>query len=227
MEYPKIETLYERENATHFVVDGKLRLPEFGLASRWLVTEKIDGTNVRIILAQGGEANLSPSPSVVYRGRTDAAQMPPALLDMLRERFPAEKVLAAFDPGTDAVIYGEGYGPKIQKGGGNYRSDPGFRVFDVVVFGSHGRLWWLNWGQMEDVARKIGTETVPVIAKDVTLSEAVEYVVHRSDVASLEKGDDTVPQEGIVARTDPLLFMRNGQRLVWKLKKRDFVGGAL
>ena len=27
--------------------------------------------------------------------------------------------------------------------------------------------------------------------------------------------------EGIVARTDPLLFMRDGRRLMWKMKVRD------
>lgn len=216
MDYPKIETLYDRDEKTHKVT-GRYRLPEFAIPSKWLVTEKIDGTNVRIVLHPPGE---QPG-SVTYGGRTESAQMPVHLVNMLQARFTYEVVSAAFDPDTRAIIYGEGYGPKIQKGS-DYRSDVGFRVFDVVVFGQGGRPWWLNFSDVVNVAHNIGADTVPVLAEGVSLAEAVGRVNLLSAVAREEKqSDTTLVQEGIVCRTDPLLFCRTGERLMWKLKVRD------
>ena len=48
IKYPKIETLFERDKDT-FKVTDKIRLPEFEMIDNWLITEKIDGTNVRVI----------------------------------------------------------------------------------------------------------------------------------------------------------------------------------
>ena len=45
--YPKIETLFTRDEK--FKVTDIIRLPEFENIKKWLVTEKIDGTNIRII----------------------------------------------------------------------------------------------------------------------------------------------------------------------------------
>ena len=50
IEYPKIESLYKRNEKTHKFAIGEFRIPEFqylySLPWRW--TEKIDGTNIRI-----------------------------------------------------------------------------------------------------------------------------------------------------------------------------------
>lgn len=210
IEYPKIETLFDRnpENMK-LVIPGAFRLPEFELVDRWLVTEKVDGTNVRIHMD-------SSSGHYRFGGRTATAQMPTALLDVLIDRFPYEKVRDAFDPGTSVVIFGEGYGPKIQNGG-DYAEGPSFIVFDVAVL-AEDRVWWLNWNDVADVAAKIGADVVPS-TPDVPLDQAIHLVRIKSAVAaSAGKERD---QEGIVCRTDPLLFTRKGERLMWKLKSRD------
>lgn len=51
IEYPKIETLFDRDEVTHKVIVGKWRLPEFEYLqnNNWSFTEKIDGTNVRVM----------------------------------------------------------------------------------------------------------------------------------------------------------------------------------
>lgn len=207
-EYPKIETLFDRDPANmKRVVVGKLRDSAFGLVDKWLVTEKIDGTNVRVTLTGEGD--------VRFGGRTDNAQMPMPLLTYLTEAFPADLLTAAFDEGVTATLYGEGYGPKVQSGGW-YRADMRFRLFDVRVGD-----WWLNWKDVEDVATKLGILTVPVIGRNVSTSTAITLVRSGSHVALEEGGDRTRAQEGVVCRTDPLLLMRNGKRLIWKLKGRD------
>jgi ATP-dependent RNA circularization protein (DNA/RNA ligase family) len=213
-EYPKIETLYNRnpENMKK-VVMGDLRKQEFGLIDRWLVTEKVDGTNIRVLLGwNDGE------PFIRFGGRTAAAQMSTSLLDYLGATFPRDKVATAFDEGTTAVLYGEGYGPKIHKGGGLYRADIAFRLFDVAVIGQ--RMWWLNWNDVTDIAAKLDIQHVPLLGDNVTTAEAIALVSAPSTTAHVDGGAGC-QQEGIVARCDPLLLMRDGKRMVWKLKDSD------
>lgn len=210
-EYPKIETLYDRnpENMKHILWD-QYRLPEFSLVNQWLVTEKIDGTNVRVHFDAGDRV-------VRIGGRTDAAQMPLELYQVIDDMFPIGLFEAAFDDDvTEVTLYGEGYGPKIQSGGW-YRDTPGFRLFDVKV-----GEWWLNWDSVVDVAEKMNVSTVPCLARRATTHGALTLVKSLSVTAGLESGKtERRMHEGIVCRTDPLLFTRQGKRLMWKLKGRD------
>lgn len=220
MEYPKIETVFDRDPETHKVVVRQLRKPEFGLVSEWLVTEKIDGTNIRVHVGLEGGG----SRRVTAKGRTDNAQIPPFLVERLQQMFPPRVFDAVFDDDVNEVIlFGEGYGARIQKGGGDYRDGVSFRLFDVVVRGE--RDWWLAWEDVEDVARKLGIQTVPVVGYGHTTDEALSLVKDGllSLVADAEAPGNTSRQaEGIVARTEPALFDRRGARLMWKLKERDF-----
>lgn len=216
--YPKIETLFDREPKTFKVIEDKIRLPEFLLPKIWRITEKIDGTNVRIC--------YNKQQMEIY-GRTENAQMPTFLYNYLQQTFTLEKFQQAFpDIKEDmkVILYSEGYGPKIQKGGGNYRKDVSCRLFDVKV-----DRWWLEPENIENVAKKMCVETVPTIG-DMTIEEAVAYVKScpQSKVAMYEyegpvlTSGKYVSMEGIVARTVPLLLRRNGERLMWKLKYNDF-----
>ncbi len=80
MEYHKIETLFDRDGK--FVVT-RLRNPVYGQFKKWHVTEKIDGTNIRVTLTEEGK--------VVLGGRTDAAQIPADLIQYLYETFPCRQ----------------------------------------------------------------------------------------------------------------------------------------
>lgn len=234
LEYPKTENLYVRDEVRHCIpanpAERALRRAEFAIPQRWLLTEKIDGTNIRVqfCIADG---SLSRNTFVAFGGRTDAAQLPPFLLKHLQETVTVEKMVACFDLNTCGILFGEGYGPRIQKGGGNYRPDVSFRLFDVVVFGPSvtqnpfdGRVGWLDWSNVEDIASKLGISTVPVLSRTATLSDAIQAVEENffSRVAAHENNGCAYLAEGVVARTDPLLFDRRGHRLVWKLKHRDF-----
>jgi hypothetical protein len=214
MIYPKIETLYNRNE--EFKVTNEFRCPEFALVKSWLFTEKIDGTNVRVV--------LFPDGLVEYRGRTDYAQMHPNLIASLNSLLPATKLQTTFEPEDGAwplsILYGEGYGPKIQKGG-RYRDDISYRLFDVRVGD-----WWLNWTSVEEIAAALEISTVPVIGLFTDFlptcrDELADLFTVGSVVAQQEK-NAVIEAEGIVARTDPLLFDRRGNRVMWKLKFKDF-----
>lgn len=127
IEYPKIETLYDRDEKFK-VIPGVLRRPEFALPRRWVVTEKIDGTNIRVGMTADG--------AVSFAGRTDKAQIPVHLLAYLVATFTRDRMAAAFTPETEVVLFGESYGAKIQNGG-DYRPDVGFALFDACSCCDH------------------------------------------------------------------------------------------
>jgi len=214
MEYPKIETLFNRDEKTFKVKEEEIRLPEFSNVKKWWVTEKIDGTNMHVLHEKGHQ-------TVEILGRTHNAQIPTFLLKYMQETFTSEKIEQAFPDADNNVVielYGEGYGARIQKGG-NYRpKDVSFRLIDVRVGD-----WWLEPENIEDVAQKMGVKTVPVIGV-MTLEEAVQFIKSKptSIVAKEDGGNSKYPMEGIVARSFPLMLRRNGERIIWKLKIKDF-----
>ncbi|HKT90133.1 MAG TPA: RNA ligase family protein [Candidatus Sulfotelmatobacter sp.] len=208
-EYHKIDTLFERDKETFVVDPDRLKSTVLGTINLWDVTEKIDGTNIRVMLSETGE--------VSFGGRSNTAQIPGDLLQHLHRTFTQEKMTTLWIDGTQTqvVLYGEGYGPGIQKGGGLYRSDKSFILFDVLV----GGKWWLEREAVSDVAAKLGIEAVPYLGR-MTLEEIVERV--RTPFESMI-GKATA--EGVVARPIETLFDRRGERVIIKLKTRDFSPG--
>lgn len=205
-EYHKIQTIFKRNMSgkRKTLIEGEWTLPEFEyLADNvWTFTEKVDGTNIRVMLKNGG---------VTFGGRTDAAQIPAQLVARLNERFlpSASKMKEVF--GDDACLYGEGYGAKIQKVGGNYRADQDFVLFDVRV-----GEWWLQRSDVEDVARKLCLDVVPIIGEG-TLHEAIAAA--KDGIISTW---GNFQAEGIVARPKTELNTRGGHRIIAKIKCRDF-----
>jgi hypothetical protein len=202
-EYHKIQTVFKRdmEHGGKTLLEGQYSLPEFEYLAnnQWEFQEKVDGMNIRVMW-RGGR--------VSFGGKTDRASIPAQLVDRLHGRFP-ELVFSEFD--GDVCLYGEGYGAKIQKGGGNYRPDQDFVLFDVLC----GR-WWLRRADVESVAAKMGLDVVPVVGRG-TLAECVE-LVRRGFTSAW--GD--FQAEGIVARPVVDLCARNGDRIITKVKCRDF-----
>lgn len=202
-EYHKIETLYERDMATFKVDPSKLKNATYSLLKVWQWTEKIDGTNIRAIWKDG---------VLSFGGKTDNAQIHADLIKHLYESVSAAKIAEIF-PDTNAVIYGEGYGAGIQKGG-DYSPTKRFIVFDVLV----GDKWWLSWENTCDVAQKLGLDVVPYIG-EMSLDDATAMV--KRGFPSL-LGEGKTRGEGLVGRPAETLFDKKGHRLIVKLKTKDF-----
>jgi len=219
--YPKIQTLYNRSEENDWkVIPGSLRRPEFGLIKRWLITEKIDGRNHRIILFPDGH--------VEHRGRTDRAQFSKAQMEGALNIVSEDKLHKVFDANTKVILYGELYGPGVQ-GGGKYRKDISFRLFDVLI----NDEWWMEWDAVKVFADNLEILTVPVLVGGylglpsslADLSKLFDGDYKQGTLTSYVAYADSgshAPPEGIVARTEPLLFNRRGNRVVWKLKFKDF-----
>lgn len=211
-EYHKINTIFARDGRGK-IIEQKYATPELSYLAdnTWLWTEKVNGTNARI--GYDGSAVFRGNEHAYVAGRTDQAQLPPALLNRLVELAKTMPLEDAFGTGpTDVVLFGEGYGRDIN-GGRAYKADGvDFALFDVYVGG-----WWLSRENVADVARKLGLEVVPDVGAG-SLPEAA---------ALARVGFDStrwpgVRAEGLVLRPATELFDRAGNRIVAKIKTKDF-----
>lgn len=206
MEYPKIETLFERDS-NFKVITTKLRNESYGIIKTWQFTEKIDGTNIRMIWQNG---------KLTFGGRTENAQLPADLIQHLYEIVDVNKLKEIF-PETSSIIYGEGYGAGIQKGGG-YSPTKEFVVFDVLVDGK----WWLSWENTCNVANKLNLKTVPYLG-EWSLDTGIDFVRNGFEsVLAKETTGKTIQAEGIVGRTCETMYDKRFNRMIVKLKTKDF-----
>lgn len=211
--YPKIVTVWERdpERRYKYLVQGKWARPELEYLkdNQWVFTEKVDGTNIRLIW--DGQA-------LMFAGRTDKAIIPPFLKERLLDLLvpvPVEGSLAElFTPDNTVCLYGEGYGARIQKAGKHYKSGGvDFILFDIMVNGL-----WLEREDVVDIADKLTVDVVPVVGTG-TLETAINLVGtgFHSEVA-----EEEITAEGLVMRPKIELSDRRGNRIITKIKYKDF-----
>lgn len=200
-EYHKIHSIYKREGKK--LIEGDWSKPEFEYLAnnQWVWTEKVDGTNIRLIYENR---------TLRLGGRTDSAQLPAKLVARLTERVLLPKLVEVFGD-YSAVVYGEGHGAGIQKVGGLYRADQDLILFDVRV-----GEWWLKRDDVEMIAEKLGLPVVSIVGIG-TLREAILFV---KDGFVSRIGD--APAEGIVARPTVDMLARSGERIIAKIKCVDF-----
>lgn len=207
--YHKIETLFERAmDGSKKLIPWKWNNPAVAFLADcdWVWTEKVDGTNI-CIHWDGHQ--------ITFWGRKEGSSIPSHLLNYLTRTFLTDETEQLFEQkfGEKEVhLYGEGYGPKIQKCGHLYRDDVGFILFDVQVDG-----WWLRRDAVFDVATAFGIDAVPVVGIG-SLGDAIDFIRENPNSVLSDK----VKMEGLVCRPVEELFDRAGNRLVVKIKYRDF-----
>ena len=226
--YPKIMTLFKRHldgPKRGKMIKGAWTTPELEYLSKnqWEFTEKVDGTNIRAGLYRTGDDFW-----VEVGGRTDNAVIPKPLMESLETIFDNGNVYAWMIDNnlSEVLLFGEGYGPKIQNGG-KYRDDHSFVLFDVKISD-----FWLTRDNVDDIASKLGIESVPTIGHG-TLYDAIDIVssgitftdtgaIKRWGSGGLKSQWGDFEAEGIVARPVVPLFNRKGERIICKVKAVDF-----
>jgi hypothetical protein len=228
MEYHKINAPFKRNDKGVMLMDEWCMDEFYYLAGlEWEFTEKVDGTNIRLYFDRDGFWTIG--------GRTNNAQIPKPLLQALSslcENIKDKVRIIMEDRKIDhMVIYGEGYGPRIN-GGGKYADTPEFVAFDIKV----GDFWLLR-NDVDDFCMKVGLESVPVLGTS-TLWEGFTLV--RTGVLrtlsggkknfAIDTGNGTglrsmwgdFEAEGIIAVPKVPLFDRAGRRIITKIKAKDF-----
>lgn len=208
-EYPKIEGLFKRDmEGSKQLIEGAFRneTVEYLKDNQWAFTEKIDGTNIGVVW---------DGHRVSYQGRTERAQIPAHLMNKLIELFGGDASEEIFEEKfgeTPVILFGEGYGAKIQSGG-NYRSDVSFILFDVYM---PEQDLWLKRDAIEDIAKAFGIDTVPIVLTG-TIQEAVGLVKTKP-----KSTIGTANMEGLVGKPAVDVLTRMGKRVIVKVKVNDF-----
>lgn len=207
VKYNKIDTVFERSTeGQKKLIEGQFRNKEVEYLkdNMWYFTEKFDGTNVRVHW---------DGHKVKFYGRTDKAQLPNGLIEALEDMFGGtlnEELFEQKFGENEAILFGEGYGPKIQKGG-SYRNDISFILFDVMV-----NNMYLNRDAIEEVAKCFNIDCVPIIMTG-TIAEAVDFVK-----TSPNSTMGIAKMEGLVGKPMVELYSKVGKRMIVKIKSCDF-----
>lgn len=207
-QYHKINTVFKRDTdkPKNPIIVGDFSEAEFEYLAnnKWELTEKVDGTNIRIMW--DGER-------ITFGGKTDNAQIPAPLVQRLNEVFLplTDKFIEIFGLGGGVCLYGEGYGNRIQKVGKLYSDTQQFVLFDIKIGD-----WWLMRCDIEDIASKLGIQIVPIVGVG-TLYEAIEIVKNgfNSQWGNFEA-------EGVIAKPTVPLLNCGGKRIITKIKTVDF-----
>ena len=214
--YCKINTLYKRDEKGKIIL-GDFSRPEFEYLHNlpWIAYEKIDGTNM---------SYYWDGHTLEIHGKTENASIPPHLYkkmeslvtkEMMEKVFPLKYDEAGNEIPMLVIIYGEGYGAKIQKGGGRYISnDVNFRVFDINIDN-----WWLELDDVKDICGKLNLE-MAVPYGELTIEEAEKMVI--KGFKSTISEDETLIAEGLVLRPKVQLFNKRGERIMVKIKYCDY-----
>jgi hypothetical protein len=216
-EYQKIPGPFKRDPKTKKIVVGDWATPELDLLHGlrdWEFTEKVDGTNIRVIW---------DGYRVTVRGRTDNAtfsETQKAKLDILFAGSVNETLFEQQFGNSAATLYGELYGPGVQSGG-KYRNDLDFVLFDVRVGD-----WWLLRDDIEDVGRGLSVDAAPLLQKEpATLDHAITLVSEGMYSRVALDSKPAIFAEGLVGRLRSGLRARNGERIIVKVKHDDLYIG--
>lgn len=247
--YQKIDTIFKRDKYNVIMPYAGFVDPVFEYLRnvKFDGEEKIDGENYRIEvtseLIQGRDGEYTGVRfSVAFKGKTDNANLCKTLVPFYEEHYPNEKVFNALgikefipleefpehkwyiskeNPIPDVTkvpkmytIYAEGYGVSIQSGGGYIKDHTELIGFDVKVNDTY-----LLRENRDEILNKLGMPIVPFIGQ-FTIDEAIEYV--KKGFKSTISQDKNLIAEGLVLRTPLGLKNRRGDRIIVKVKYKDF-----
>lgn len=225
IEYPHIDTIFKRYREgpnIGKIIPGEWTHPEFEYLAynKWMGTEKVDGMNIRVCWYPhepdiGIQISETPcAPLLEFKGKTDKAQPYKPLWDRLNQIFTIDLMSQVFSD-QPVCLYGEGYGAGIQKGGKYIPNGVDFILIDIRI-----GQWWLQYVDCIQIAERLNINIVPVIG-EFTLYEAIDLVKNgfQSMWATCK---DPFLAEGLVLKSHYDLRFRNGQKIITKIKTKDW-----
>lgn len=214
--YPKINPPFVRDEKTKRLILNNWILPEFAYLQDldWIWTEKVDGTNTLVVW---------DGYRVSFYGRKETSQIPDHLLKYLENKFGGPENEGLFEQkfgNKSVILFGEGYGPKIQTGE-EYRDDVSFILFDVKINGL-----WLSREAVNDIANYFSVDIVPRVTADEHGFSDVQWAIsymksHPKSIVAEKYGKDCY-MEGLVGTPMCGILRRTGERIQMKIKWSDF-----
>lgn len=208
--YPKTPNVFARDKVTGKIIHGKWSTPEIAYLSNlpWAWYEKIDGTNMRVIVHPQYD-------KVEVLGRTDKAELNDGLLDRVKTQFtdllPDLRIMFPHQ----ICFFGEGIGKKIQ--GSLYGPDYRFILFAIKT-----EKFWYPQSSVYDIGGQLKIETAPIVGRG-PLPLAIDEV--RGGLNSRLSGLHNCKfAEGLIVHPVEALLDSHGQRVIAKIKHKDFFG---
>lgn len=229
--YPKILAPFKREtNKSKYVNESLWSKPEFKMLKdvEWVWTAKADGTSIK--LYWNGD-------KVQFFGHTDKSQLSKLTLDYLNKTFgtpEAESVFESLYGSNEVNVYGEFCSKEMNEDYGHQNGM--FYVFDVQNATS-GKWWDRN--SVVEFADSFDIQAVPIMLKG-TIDKAVSFVrlanrTWNKDfktsyfISNKEKSylvdcpfSESAKLEGLVGRLPYELLDANGERIITKVKCKDY-----
>lgn len=134
--YPSIQTYHEMDR-------GNLLEKAVSFAGEVIATEKIDGTNARMIMFPTGDWFIGSREELLYAKGDIISNPSQGIVDAL-EGWAYSR---AWTPDQPTVIFLEVFGGKIGKNANQYTSEKkfSFQIFDIAEFESIDFWGMLNW----------------------------------------------------------------------------------
>lgn len=224
--YPSIETYHALAKKGRLAREVNVA---FAAHVEVIATEKVDGTNARVIMAPDGSFIVGSREDLLYASGdllfNPANSIVAALKSVVGIDGWTERIQRLVPHGL-LVVYGEVYGGKVHKNSRNYTRDKsvlGFRLFDAFRLDepeellsrepSEISLWRQQGGQpfhtedvLRDVATTLGVQLTPRLQLEGPLPTEhepmlalLERLVAQTHVALDESGEGAA--EGVVFRT--------------------------
>lgn len=232
--YPPIPTYHTLDPK-----NGRLNEPAITFTGPVIATEKIDGTNARIIWLPDGSYLIGSREELLY-AQGDLIPNPTlGIVDALR-RTADQQAIHLDHPGQMVVHYLEVYGGKTTPGSRNYthRQQVGARLFDVAVIRDHDTI--LGW-EPERISRWRDHNGQTFMTEEVLLDIAaacgydVTPRVFTADAATLPTGihetmamlSSNLPHtgaalDGIPGRAEGLVLRTLDRSVIAKARFQDY-----
>lgn len=234
--YPSIATFHPLGEK------GRLQPESYPLppVGELILTEKIDGTNVRILLCPDGRYLLGSRENLLWANGDLIGDPALGIVDALKQTAGA---INSVRQEPFLVLFGELFGGKVTGASKQYSGmgKVGFRLFDAARFGDEhlgwltekplseisfwretGRQNWLDERSLDELAATVGVERVPVLRRidAASFPRTLEgaYALLQEVIPETRAALDEVAgkcPEGVVARSET-------RSKIYKLRFEDY-----
>lgn len=175
-----------------------------------VATEKIHGANFRILIPAGGtvENIVFGAKGTIIKSSSFFAQF----IEEIQAQLPLPELVAKLDNKQAWILFGELFGPKIQKDIPYLNEGVGIRFFDIM----RNKIL-IPYNEFTQLTQELGLPVVPELYRGKADIAVFQHLIHEPSSVN-----ENAPREGIVIRDPSLELLDDGQLPLAKFKNEPF-----